>query len=281
MIRAMFSGRARALFAASLLLAFHAYAAVMTNKDVISLLEAGMGEDVVLQAILTSETKFDTSAQALIRLKQKGASPAVLKAMMPGGKEQAKARQQPRAAAATTATAEKKVAAAGGLNPEEVLIVVDGTETPMQLIIPGNRTSARALGFGGVASYAVLRGTKAQRRIPVANVEFLVSVPKAAQVTNYVTLANFAVRDNGSREVLIGGGFMSYSTGIHPDRIVAITAEAHEDQSRAREGFVLFRVRVTNPMPAGEYALVLYTGEIRTAGFFAQASNSYYDFGVD
>lgn len=277
MIRAIFSGMSRALFAAGLFLAFHAYAAVMTNKDVISLLEAGMAEDVVLQAIQTSDTKFDTSAQALIRLKQKGATPAILKAMMPGGKEQAaKAQQQPKASAKPTATAEKKAPAAGGLNPEEVLIVFDGNETPMQFIIPGTRA-----GFAGTTVYAVLNGARAQKRIPVANVEFLVSVPKAAQVTNYVKLASFAVRTNGSREVVIGGGFMTYSTGIHPDRIVPITTEPYVDQSRARDGFVLYSVKVTNPMPVGEYALVLYTGDIRTAGFFAQASNSYFDFGVD
>jgi hypothetical protein len=89
------------------------------------------------------------------------------------------------------------------------------------------------------------------------------------------------VRKNETREVLIGGGYMSYTTGIHRDRIVKVTTEVAADQSRAKEGFVLHRVKPEKPMVAGEYALVLYTGEIRTAGFFAHAGNSYYDFGVD
>lgn len=258
--------------ACGLLLSGAAHAAVMTNKDVVSLLEAGMSEDVVLQAIRTSDTKFDTSANALIQLKRKGATPAILKAMMSPG--------QPAAAPSGQGRQSAKIAASGGLNPEEVLVVVDGTETPMSYIVPQTRTAARALGFGGVGMYAVLRGTAAQRRLS-SSPEFIVSVPKNAQAPDYITLANFAVRRNGSREVLIGGGYMSISTGIHRDRIVKIIIEPLPDQSRAKEGFVLHRVIPETHLPSGEYSLVLYSGEVRVAGFFPQGANSYFDFGVD
>ena len=151
----------------------------------------------------------------------------------------------------------------------------------MLYIVPQVRTAARALGFGGVASYAVLRGDRAERRIPPSSPEFIVSVPKNAQASNYSTLANFAVRKNETREVLIGGGYMSYTTGIHRDRVVKIQTELAADQSQAREGFVLYRIKPEQSLARGEYALVLYTGEFRVAGFFSQASNSYFDFGVD
>lgn len=255
-----------------LLLCGAANAAVMTNKDVINLLEAGMSEDVVLQAIRTSEAKFDTSANALIQLKRKGATSAILKAMMSPG--------QPAAAPSGQGRPAAKVAAPGGLNPEEVLVAIDGVETPMSYIVPEIRSAARALGFGGFATYAVLRGTAAQRRLSPAP-EFIVSVPKNAQAPNYITLANFAVRPNGSREVVTGGGFVSYSSGIHRDRIVKINIEPLENQSRAREGFVLHRVMPESQLPRGEYALVLYSGEVRVVGFFPQGGNSYFDFGVD
>ena len=249
-----------------------AFAAPVTNKDIASMLEAGMSEDVVLQLIASGEPKFDTSAGALIKLKDKGATPAILKAMMsPKDKSAAPAR-----------SAAPAVAARGNsFNPEEVVLDLDGKETQMQYIIPSIRTAARALGFGGVASYAVLQGEKAQRRLPPSSPEFIISVPKNAQANNYLTLANFAVRKNQTREVIIGGGYMSYSSGIHRDRVIKVSTEVAADQSRAKDGFVLHRVKPERILASGEYALVLYTGEIRTAGFFAHAGNSYYDFGVD
>lgn len=262
----------------AMLVASGSFAAVMTNKDVVLMLEASMGEDVILQAIRTSETKFDTSAQALVRLKQKGATPAVLKAMMQPLPAAAPSARNTGPGPAPGAPPGRRASAA--LNPEEVLAVSDGREEPMSYIIPGMRTAARALGFGGVGQYAMLQGQRAQRRLP-NTVEFIVSIPKAAQSVNYLTLANFAVRNNNTREVLIGGGVMSYTSGVHKDRVVKVTIDPLEDQSRAREGFVLHRVRSDAPMAPGEYALVLNTGDVRSQGLFAHATNSYFDFGVD
>lgn len=238
------------------------------NAEIIKLLEAKMPESVVLGAIDKTTVPFDTSANALIRLKDKGASPAVLNAVLGAGGGGAKS------------TASKPAAAASNeRNPEVVSVVVDGNESQMQYIIPQQRTAARALGFGGVATYAQLNGATAQLQITNPSPEFIVSVPKNAQPQNYLTLANFAV-GKGAREVLIGGGYMSYSTGIHKDRVRAVKTEVLADQSRAKEGFVLVKVAPEAPLAKGEYALVLYTGEIRSIGYFAQAANSYYDFSV-
>jgi hypothetical protein len=240
------------------------------NAEIIKLLEAKMPESVVITAIQESKLRFDTSANSLIRLKDKGASPAVLNMVLQAGSGGAKAAAKPAAAAAV---------ASNERNPEVVSVVVDGNETQMQYIIPQQRTAARALGFGGVATYAQLSGANAQLHITNTSPEFIVSVPKNAQPQNYLTLANFAVSNNG-REVLIGGGFMSYSTGIHKDRVRAVKTEVLADQSRAKEGFVLVKVVPEAPLKQGEYALVLYTGEIRSIGYFAQSANSYYDFSV-
>lgn len=247
-----------------------AFAATVTNADVIKLLGAGMPEEVVLEAIETGTPKFDTSANALIALKAKGATPNILKAVLGAGKPGEKASTASRA----------KAASSNSYNPEEITLNLDGQSSTMQYIIPQTRTAARALGFGGMASYATLSGDKAQRRI-AGNPEFIVSVPKNAQANNYLTLANFAVRNNGTREVMTGGGYMSYSSGINKSRVVPITTEPLADQSAAREGFILHKITPVSPMAKGEYALVLYTGEMRTAGFFSQAANSYFDFGVD
>jgi len=253
-----------------------AAAATMTNADVIKLLEAQMPDSVILQSIASSTTKFDTSANALIALKNKGASAAVLNAVI-----SPKSLTAAPAAGAAPAGRTAPVAASNAINPEEAIVVQNGQETSMQYIVAQMRTAARALGFGGMASYATLTGTRAARRLPSEGFEFIVSVPKNAQVAGYVTLASFAIRNNGTREVSTGGGYMSYSSGINKDRVVAISSEQLADQSRAREGFVLYKVKPERALPVGEYALIFYTAEVRVAGFFAQAANSFYDFGVD
>ena len=57
-------------------------AAPMSNEDVASLLHAGVGEAVILQAMEESTGKFDTSANALVALKNAGATDAVLQKMV-------------------------------------------------------------------------------------------------------------------------------------------------------------------------------------------------------
>jgi hypothetical protein len=47
---------------------------VMTNKDVIKLVQAGIPENIVMQKIQTSKTKFDTSVDGLLELKKGGVS---------------------------------------------------------------------------------------------------------------------------------------------------------------------------------------------------------------
>lgn len=259
------------LLLASLLLSLTAHAAQPApNADIIKLLEAGMPESVVISSIEKSTAKFDTSATALIKLKEKGATPAVLNALLNAG--------APKAAAAG-GSGGNKAAASNERNPEVVSLVVDGSETTLQYIIPQQRSGLRALGFGGVATYAQLSGPNAQQKVSTGSPEFIVSVPKNAQPQNYLTLADFAINKN-SREVLIGGGYMSYSTGITKDRVHAVKIDVQPDQSRAKEGFVLVKVTPEAPLKPGEYALVLYTGEIRSIGYFAQVANSYYDFSV-
>jgi hypothetical protein len=231
-----------------------------------------------MQSIATSATKFDVSSDALIRLKNKGASAAVLQAMI-----NAKSGRPVAAPAGQGSVGVPAVAAArsSALNPEEALVVTGGAESSMQYILPQLRTAARAFDLGGVASYATLQGASAARKLPGDGIEFIVSVPKNAQAVSYVSLANFAVRDAGTREVMIGGGYMSYSSGINKDRVVPIKSEQLADQSRARDGFVLYKVTPERTLAHGEYALVLYTQEVRTAGYFNTAANSYFDCSVD
>lgn len=264
------------------------FGAKMTNNDVIKLVKAGMSEDLIVNLIAKSDAAFDTSTNAVIMLSKKGVSQRIISAMITSGNEgtisNPKAKDQSLTPQKEGAMNGLKAGGQSGvqkINPEEVVFFDNGQEKTMAYIIPETRTAARALGFGGVATYTVMRGDHAQLRTTDKTPSFLVSVPKNVQPNSYMTLASFMLRKNESREVLVGGGFMSYSTGIHPDRIMPIIFEKMDDQSRATKDFVVYKVISKNPLAPGEYALLLYTKEVRTAGFFAHGANTCFDFGVD
>ncbi len=56
--------------------------APMTNRDVIRLAQAKVGDEIIIEKIKQSQTKFDLSTEGIVQLKTAGVSEAVLKAMM-------------------------------------------------------------------------------------------------------------------------------------------------------------------------------------------------------
>ena len=60
--------------------------AMLQNEDVIKMAKAGFDDAIIIAKISSSKCQFDTSTDALIRLKQSGVSAAVLKAMLGAGK---------------------------------------------------------------------------------------------------------------------------------------------------------------------------------------------------
>lgn len=246
-----------------------ASAVAMDNADVIKMVQAGLSEDVIVSAINGSkDAEFSTEPMDLIELKEKGVSDAILQAMLNPG------------AGGSSKGGDSGDDDADKLRPDVVTVNFDGQSETMRYIVPTMRTAARAFGFGGVATYMVMRGTEAQLKMEDRQPVFEVSIPSNAQPEGYVDLASFAVRDNGSREVLVGGGYMSYSTGIHPDRRMPFTLTKLDDQSRATDGFTLYTVQPSQPLESGQYALVFYNAEIAVPGFFGSGSNSCFDFTV-
>ena len=100
----------------------------------------------------------------------------------------------------------------------------------MRYLTPQMRNAIRGLGWGGMAQYAVLRGASASLRLKSRQPEFLLAVPNNAQAESYYTVVSLAVRKNNSREIMVGGGYMGYSTGVATDRIVATASEKLSDQ---------------------------------------------------
>lgn len=253
-------------------------AATLTNSDIIKMSDAKLDQGVIITAIQSSNGNFDTSADGLIALSSAKVPEAIISELL-----RKNAAPATKSAATVSNHSPAAEAAADTFSPSEVFLIEGDDTRSMRYINPQVRTAARGLGFGGIASYAVLRGEHASERIKTTNPSFLVSVPVQAQADSYLTLASFAVRKNSSREVLIGGGYMSYSSGIHPDRLVAVTSEKIADQSKAQKGFIIYKVQPKNALPAGEYAVILYTGEMQglVGPWFTGSGNSYFDFGID
>jgi hypothetical protein len=254
-------------------LAIAADAKPMTNQDVINMLRAKLPENTILMAVRAAKPEFDTSADGLIKLKTAGVSQGVIEAII--------AVQSGGGSGTSVSGSAGPAAATGSWNPEEVILLDGGGRTPMRYLTPQMRNAIRGLGWGGMAQYAVLRGASASLRLKSRQPEFLLAVPNNAQAESYYTVVLLAVRKNNSREIMVGGGYMGYSTGVATDRIIATASEKLSDQSAAPANFVIYRIKTSQPMPPGEYAFVLYNSQVKVIGYFATGLDSYYDFGVD
>lgn len=157
----------------------------------------------------------------------------------------------------------------------DVYAVVGGQRSQLRAIMVSTSTNARGMGWGGVRQYAVMPGPVAQTRL-AADASFLVPVPSNVQPQGVVILASFETRGN-TRQVLVGGGYMSWSTGIHPDRVIAVSMEPAGGSAPA--GHTMYRITPTGPLARGEYALVVATGQMQQG--YAGIPGTFFDFGVD
>ena len=55
---------------------------VMTNDAIVSMVKAGLGEELILSKIKTSTGQYDTTTNAIIKLKTEGVSDKIIQAMM-------------------------------------------------------------------------------------------------------------------------------------------------------------------------------------------------------
>jgi hypothetical protein len=245
----------------------------MSNADVVKMVKANLPEKTIILAIQSAPPGFDTSADALIALSTAKVPNAIVDAMI----SRSNGGTNTGAAAGSQLT---------GLNPEEITLRDGDAQYTMKYLRPNMRSAARAFGLGGMANYAALSGTQAALRVVSTQPSFLVSIPENAQPQSYLAIVNLAIRKNGTREILVGGGggfSTSYSSGFPSDRLIALSAEQNLDQSQAQAGFVLYTVTPKNSMAKGEYAIVLFNEQAQVTGFFLNPSpyGSYFDFGID
>jgi len=90
----------------------------MTNRDVIQLVQAKISDDVIITKIRQSKTRFDTSTQGLVALKQAGVSDQLISVMVNAGEAATSAGAAPNSAA-SAAAAPKSSKARPVLRPGE------------------------------------------------------------------------------------------------------------------------------------------------------------------
>src|SRR4029077_14758385 len=79
----------------------------LTNNDVTTLAQAGVGEDAIIAAIQALDSSFDISVPALLKLKQDGITPEVLHAMVEATSKNGAATSQTSSQPAARATPEQ------------------------------------------------------------------------------------------------------------------------------------------------------------------------------
>lgn len=211
----------------------------LTNADVISMVKAGLSEDTVVAAIRGKPSAFDTSPQALIDLKKKGVSDAVLQAMAQAGAPTSPATKseepvQPYAVLAsggsrrTLPSALAQVAQLKGKHDDFTSM---GKDTEVQMIglgaaagLAGNVGASLGAGaLGGAAGMGIIGGAMAGlSALHKPKYTFLLAIP-GAQSKNVVA--------ESSQTIEL---FYADIAGVDPDAYEAIVVRLVPNKNNTR-----------------------------------------------
>jgi hypothetical protein len=204
---------------------------VLTNDGVVKMVKAGLPEAVIIQKIRSSERKFDTSTDALIRLKSAGVPDKVIEAMV------APAAGTPSAAAPPP----------GGAGAPAISHVAAGS--PRRLKSVTGNMEFKVEPFGESRQEVVLPEPRAQYRIAEKEPVFL--APNAAYQWILIRLKP-GKRD---RNLPMGGGGgwwtyegTTYRHGVDPKYNVKLTTESAPNGG--------LRIKPAEPLASGEYGFV-------------------------
>ncbi|MFY9824897.1 MAG: hypothetical protein WAM82_26200 [Thermoanaerobaculia bacterium] len=239
----------------------------LTNEDIVTMVQAGLPTDVVIEKIRTSKTAFDTSTDALVSLKKAGVGSDIIRLMVNPAAE-----SKPGATASPwvngNAPAPCQVPPGGtaswlsGASPAMWYADPDKSERVELNYERGTITHVGFAGFG--ASLLVLHPIKASARI-TGRSQFLSCLnPTDAP------LVHFSL-DTGSDERNTSVGKITpwnVSFHISEGDLVPFKSE------KTPEGY--FKVTPTSPLRPGEYGFVPQGA----AGFFSSGERVY-SFGVD
>jgi hypothetical protein len=239
----------------------------LTNDDIVSMVQAGLPQDVIVEKIKTSKTAFDTSTEALVGLKKAGVAGDIIRVMVNPAAE-AKSGNGASPFVNANAPAPCQVPAGGqpswlaGASP--AMWYSDQSQGGSRVEINYERGTISHVGFGFGATLLVLHPIRAAVRIP-AQAQFWSCInPTDAP------LVRFSL-DKGSDERNTSVGRYSpfkMSFHISEEDLVPFRSEKTPD------GY--FKITPSSTLKPGEYGFVPQG----TVGFFS-AGERVYSFGVD
>ncbi len=222
----------------------------LTNDDVVAMIKAGLGDDLVIAKIGSArELNLDVAPETLIKLKKEGVSKAVLDAMI-------RSSSGGMSAGGPAGRAEGRPG--GQLKTGVRLITNERTYDLMS--IAGAESSTFA--YVTMLLWNNYPGIHAETRTKDRDAYLLLQSDKSPTGRYYIVRLDSNQRSS-DRSLKMGreGLFSSRSIG-HPDNTWTITF----DVTQEREG--LWRLKPKSPLKPDEYGLWMGTGEL-------------YDFGVD
>lgn len=261
---------------------------IRTNADVIKLIQAGMSNAVIVQSIdATNDARFDTSADALILLKRRGASDEVIQRILSKASATTSASRSPKSSAVERSE--------GGRCSDN-----DDTESVMKILDAGKELSLTPSSFNqdtNINPISVL-GMALTFGIVKTQVKVLVSIPGTRAGTRLqgnqpllkdvgvlsntsadtISLVRLEVKD-GNRVIAAEEGSFGVTgdttrAGYPPESLVPLIPTLTKrgcKYTTQGQTFTLniYDVAPKEPLPPGEYAMILL------------GTKQAFDFGVD
>ncbi len=249
-----------------------------TNQDVISMVQLGLSDDLVIAKIRAAAAKgadsvsFDTGAGGLKALKDANVSDAVITAMI-----------NPAPFAATVLRASGPVTADPNLPPPEVgvywkdgssFVLIEG-QMLTNMKVGGKAGAMFTNGMRNMHWDAFVEGPTSRNIVRERRPTFYVYVPDGNDASDYVLIE--LDRKRNRREFQVGsfGGITGGKSGVKRDKEIHMTAE--------HVGIRTYRVTLDAELKRGEYAFFMGTGQTNTMSSRRSggaASGRIYDFSI-
>jgi hypothetical protein len=260
--------------------------ATVTNQTVIDMVAAKLPADLIVTKIQTSQTNFDLSTDALVKLTQGGVPADVIKAMM---QKSSSAAASPGAAASSAPSDPNDPNSPH--DPGIYVLYSTGREKKMAMLEPtvysqgksgGHFASAMTYGIAKIKWNAVVRNAHANVRISDAKAVFYFYFEEkgaglshasfgGTSTPNEFTLLKFNVKNDTRETTVMKANAFGSSSGTDDKANIAF------DFEKLRPG--VYKVTSKAPLATGEYCFLgAEAGNAYMAGA-AQASRLF-DFGV-
>ena len=236
--------------------------ATLTNDDVAKMLTAGLTESTIVQVIHKGPSNFDTSPDALIALKQQGATPRIIEAMVVVATRNPSKSSNPTDISVTS----RGVFAQSGPEWQRIEEV-----SSIEVRHVGNISSTVTLGIKETRVISVFRGEKAQLQLGNRRPVFRIAGLGASSRDVYIV----SMRLNPDRRDLEMG-----RSGLIKKLSFGFRKRDVRDVDVKRLGDDLLEVTPKQDLEPGEYIMVLGGVAVPLNTSAGTEGTTGYDFGI-